>query len=523
MRRSASMAENRETSLDRAPGIKVAANGPAAIETVLAILAAAGGAITGLLLTRENRVAPFPWHHDDYTNLDWAGVSVHFGVVRPVSYAIWSVAGRFGPEGLYVGLFAMVAALLGLSVLWVAEVIEAARTRSMLMMVSFTTALVFFLFELSPWTLRYTGHMTNGGSAAFGIGAGVLALRQRKVVSPSFVAMLLLYGLSAFAKEDFLLLPMVSTAVAGWNGHTAGDRSALVRAGITLAALATIAAAAILYNVSVSSPFLFGVGTYEARLYPSSLVATALWYLTCTRFARSVLLLAGVATVLSVRARFAAPVRWLAVWLGVASLIVPYLPLAEHRYALYASNWLPISIAAVGWTLVDIVRAEPRRWVRVLPAILAVASIVGLYRVARSERHAQARYITDAQEWSRAAVAKAAAQAGRPVPLRFIGVAGADAFAHGPWFASDGVFLNRLVGRDIRWIVLLRKDSLARQVIRENGWPMDRGRIVNVDESCRATLRANGIPILDVGPLPARTDNAPIDAVVVRDPRECGM
>lgn len=493
---------------------------------MLAVAAAACGALAGLLLTRENRFAPFPWHHDDYGNLGWAGQPIGLGVVRPVSFALWSVAGPFGPDALYAILFAMVATLLGLSVVWVAEVLESPRKLSALAAVAFTTALVFFLFELSPWTLRYTGHMTNGGSAACGMGAALLALRTRRVLTPSFLAMLLLYGLSAFAKEDFLLLPMVSAAMAGWTGHRSGDRRARGHAAITIGVFAAISLAAILYNMAASSPFLFGTGTYEAKLAPSSLIETGLWYLTCSRFAMSILLAFGLATLASLAARFTTPARWLTVWVGVASLVAPYLPLAEHRYALYAFNWLPIMIAAVGWTLVEIAAAEPRRWARVLPACLAATSVVALYHVARTDRHRQAGSITSAQEWSRTAVARVAARARGADAPRIIGVSGTDAFAHGPWFASDGGFLNRLVGREIRWIVLLRPDSFARKVIRENGWPMDRGAIVSVDESCRATLLAHGVPVIDVSPSPPATD-AQLGlhevAHATPEPADCGL
>jgi hypothetical protein len=492
-----------------------------------ATAALVGAGIGFFSATPENAVWPHPWHHDDFNLLGLAGVHVEFGTVRPLAAEISALLAALGPAAVYLALSLLVALPLALAVLWAAIVLDVRRGRAAFAAVGFAVGAVFFLFEASPWTVRYMGHLTNALSASLGMAAGLLALQIRRLGTGGRITMVALYGLAGLAKEDLLLLPMLSLAPAFVESWRIGDRRGARVCARYLIAFVTLGAAIVAYNVRSGSPFLFGSGTYEARLDPTSILATVKNYLVCTRYARNLLVGLATASLASIGLRLATPARWSLLWLAVLALIAPYAPIGAHFYPLYAFNWLPLMLAALAWTIVQAGDRFPSPSGRVAVVSLAAIAVVSLYGIARKERRAQAVSISSAQTFSRQAMASAAAAVQAHPDARYAVVLGADEQVVGPWFASTGVYLNRALGREVRWLVLQRPGSFARKVIDEQRWPHDWGRIDFVDESCWPALAGLGLPVVSldaamaVGEAPCLAPDA--TAPPRRSAAECGV
>lgn len=431
---------------------------------VLAVLlgAALTCLVVGWVLTPS---AVFPMHHDDYAVLGASLRDMLSLVERPVSTCIAYVMGYFGPGFSYALLNLLMALVPGLVLSFVLRLLEVRGT--------VLAGAVFGIFVFGHASAiehgRYLGLITNLTSHAFGVCAMLLLLSGwRRQARLPLAGATLAYALSAFAKEDFLLPPLLLIV------YLVSEDRIRAKAGIVAEArqlpswwtlplaFAGLAIGSVAYNVAVRSPFLAGVGKAAASADPYALTLApgALWhnFIRLTwESAHWQCLVWAVGTLLLV---VLWPGRWRAWVLLVAitvAVILPYVPLGNNSPEYRAFAWLPwlcapaIVAASLGWF--------ERAWIPgrvVIGKLLAPATI------------AAALVVSDMDSAGRQNVAGwyASTQARNALMVQFIaahkpafdhdgiaGVAGVDGLS--PWSKTSGRYLQRKFGLMNEWVVFV--------------------------------------------------------------------
>lgn len=449
---------------------------------------AAAGAVVGACLaafvvTDANPIFQTPFHDDDFHQLATTLARLPLPLPRPVSALTVAVLATLGPAAMYAVLLALVVAYPLLCVLFVDRFLGVGLSPRGLATAAFAAAFATFLYEHAPETFRYTGHITNALSTVLGMSAAVVmvsgALTTRRVATAT-----LLFGLSAFAKEDLVLFVPGVAAVLAMDALAGHDRTSRMRAAVLLGALVGTAAAALVYSRTfAAAAFTSNRGVYGVDFQPLQVVAAVGRYLGCTRFAAAALALALVATAFAAARRDAPALRLALLWGLVIALVLPYAPLASHVFAMYAYNWLPLILAilVVGWSAAyRSAAAAPARAAIVATAVVAA---VGLAATSHGGRRAVARTITMEQTRVRAVTDALLRHRDAFAGFDQVAVEGLD-HMRTPWLFSDGRYVEQLMGRRIFWLFVARPDSWVARVHREFERPIYSGAIFVVPPDC---------------------------------------
>lgn len=447
-----------------------------------------------LVLTRGNPVLQFPFHPDDYDLLTLSVETFGMPSVRPVSRFLMAMLADLGMHWFYETLLVLVVLYLVLCVLFAARVLAVRLSNRELVLGGFVVGLTYFLFEAAPETVRYTGHMTNVLSTLFAMLAALVLLRERPSTVWSDVGAVCLCLLSVYAKDDcapFVLL-VAALRVAG-DVHRGGVRKA-IRAGAVLGALLAAMISAFLYHrYVILSPFLSGEGHYQLSFRLPDLAGNVTHLLTLSRHVAVTLVCLGLASLATIFVRPEAFVRLAALWGLILALLLPYAALTRHVYQLYAYNWLPLMLAGIVVMGVSCARRVGNTATRAVLIAGGVAIVVGLYVLATPARNEAAQGFTRQQRQNRAIVAEVVRhrEALRAAPL--IAITGLDVPRH-PWMFTDARYINELLRRDVRWLLVAEPDSFASWVYAEFNRPRDERSVTVISSNCLPMLA--GVPQL---------------------------
>jgi hypothetical protein len=404
---------------------------------------------------------PFPWHPDDYMILGGRLADLGLFWKRPVLANVIFLMGASGQVASYVFLNAMAVLVPWLALRFLERVFA---VRLSLPATALFAVLVFAhatAFEHG----KYLGLISNLLSHALGLGAMLFAWQAwRGGARWHWFAAAGLYLLAVFAKEDFVLPPLLLLG-ALWLGLRERPaplrewRRYRARVGATLA-FATIGAGSMAWNALDANPFVAALFVEKPAHYPYAVdlrpyaVARNAWTL-----------LAGYVPLASASAlatwllswwRFPAWRRALAFFaVSVGSLVLPYALIPNNMPPYRAYAWLPWLAAMVAIALQAHAPVEPhgstarRRHAVWLGAcgIVALATALAYYPA----RQRMAQDYAAGERPMRAMVA--ALERVRPhiADAPMVGLAGLQ--GRSPWCNNDALYVNAAMGFEQKWVV----------------------------------------------------------------------
>lgn len=427
---------------------------PATLWLVLAM----AYAVFAFLLT-PNR--PFPFYPDDFSFLAGTLDDMGWNWKRPVSANIIFLTGASGQVASYIVLAASTVTVAWLVLLFLRQVFGV----GVRLLPAMLFGVVLFSHAGAFEHGKYLGLMTNLVSHGFGLLS--LLLLWRGWHEGRYVQCLvagLFYLASAFAKEDFLLPPLLLVALL-WaldQGRASGDGRPLPqpprrgRLAVTLLFFA-VATGSLAWSAYDRNPFVAGLfspetsnASYAVELAPAALLAA---------LGKLFIGYTGVATAISAAACgamwFIPGMRLRLLWFmaTVVALALPYAVIPHNMPGYRAYAWLPwmAAVIAIGlswWQSTWATASWPRRSLPILVALATVLVSTAAHREARIDLalhyaagEAVNRRMLEALETSRPAIASAPA----------VGLLGLD--GPSPWCGNGTLYLHRKRGFEQRWVV----------------------------------------------------------------------
>lgn len=402
---------------------------------------------------------PHPVRPDDYANVGSTFADMGLQWKRPASANLIFLVAGFGPAASYAFLCAL-AVIDAALVLWLLARVFAVHVPPAIV-AAFGIAVFSHVSAFSHAT--YLGLLTNLISHFFGLSA-LLALWRGWWTGRAawLVLAAMAFVLSAFAKEDFLLPPlllMTLLSVRASRGESQSSRP--MRRDRLLAALAfaAIAAGSLLWNAYDRNPFVAGLfspdtsaAIYAVDLSPGGL-AHAAWTLLFA-FEPQVFVVATVAWIamFAMLPRQRLPLLWHAI--TVLSLVLPYAMISRNMPPFRVYAWLPwlAGLVAVALSIVHARFAAHRHRFAVAFAAIALALLLAWahwpQRTAAvadyAEKSALNRRMIDTMRAHRASLAMSPA----------VGLVGLGESS--PWCAQDAAYVNGKLGfADKKWIVFV--------------------------------------------------------------------
>ncbi|HEY4528842.1 MAG TPA: hypothetical protein VIG97_00725 [Luteimonas sp.] len=446
------------------------------LHPAMLLLVLAGTYLAFAYLLTPNR--PFPYYPDDFSFLSGALADMGWHWKRPVSANIIFLVAAGGFWVSYAVLAASTVLVAWLAMLLVSRVCGVGFG----LVPALAASVVLFSHAAAFEHGKFLGLMTNLVSHGFGLASLLMLWHgwRHGRVAWCLAAALACFA-SAFAKEDFLLPPLLllallwvsDRAVPGEAGRAAGAALSR-RARLVVSALfVAVPALAMGWSALDRNPFVAGLfspetssPSYAVELAPASLVDA---------FATLFIGYTGVATLLAALAvlvLFLLPeMRLRLLWLvaTIVALALPYAVIPHNMPGYRAYAWLPWMAAVIG---VALSVAEARwagrtRRARALPmlAALAVAAVAAVaHHGARMElalRYAAGeavnRRMLDVAEAHREAIAAA------PV----VGLVGLD--GPSPWCGNGTLYLRYKRGFTQQWVVFADGPTPCYQVATPGG------------------------------------------------------
>lgn len=428
---------------------------------IVALLAL--GALFVVLQYALPGVWPHPVRPDDYSGV--AGTFADMGLQwkRPVSSNLIFLASAFGPASSYALLCAL-AVIDAALVLWLLSRVFATRVTPVAVGVF---SLIVFSHASAFSHATYLGLLTNLISHFFGL---LTLLAVWRGWSSGRAAWLLpaaaAFVLSAFAKEDFLLPPLLLCALLAL--HAPGN-AAPVTAGmrrwrwLVVAVIAAIAAGSLLWSAHDRNPFVAGLFSpatsapvYAVDLSPAVL-ARAVWMLLFA-FAPQAFMVAAIAwaAMFALLPRQRLPLLWYAA--TMLALALPYAMISRNMPPFRAYAWLPwyAGLAAVALSALESRPGSHRQRIALSLAAIAVALV--LARTQWSSRAAQVAGYAEKAAINRRMVETLRAHHAALAAAPAIGLLGLGETS--PWCAQDATYVNRKLGFDERkWIIFVPAPS----------------------------------------------------------------
>lgn len=414
-----------------------------------------------------------PVHQDDYLALGYGYEDMRGFISRPVSTNFIYLMGALGPAVAYPLLALMTLAVPFLVLRFVQKLFGMRFGWALVVLFG---AVAFSHMSALEHT-KFLGLFTNLTSHLFGLLALLLiidAWRGRELAKAALSVAC--YALSAFAKEDFLLPPLILLTVLAFEEMRA---TRLQRPGLPLSrwsvafgvAVGLAAFAAVAFNFFLSNnPFVSGVAAaapatdpYAVDMGPVAL-AKAFTKLTFGFIPLSSLLaLAGLA--LALWTRPTTRLRLVAYAVMLVALILPYAMIPNNMPDYRVFSWLSWFGGALALGLLWAserflgTRATARR------AAVAVAALVlalGVFLQAYPQRQAVADWYRAQQGANEAMLASLRTHRRLIAREEVVGIVGVD--APSPWSNTDAQFLHRKLYFDNDWIVFVDKDSMFFQI-----------------------------------------------------------
>lgn len=403
-----------------------------------------------------------PVHQDDYSILGATWRPMRWFIERPVSTNIARLLGELGGGWAFAAIN-LLTVLEPAAVAWL--VFELLRVRLRLMAAAVFVLLVFAHSSALEHG-KFLGLVTNLVSHGFGMAAMALLLADFRRPSPAMrILAAAAYALSAFAKEDFLLPPLLLAAYFGAEIRFPRGAAApawtqkhwLQASGMLLG----VAAASVAFNALVSNPFVSGSqpllasAPYAVDLRPASLARSALqltygyawWETAAWQAALAVLALTW-------RGRRREVLLLAAI---TVSLILPYAVIPNRIIEYRAFAWLPWFAAAPALVAALAWGAPGGPAVRIAGRLFALAVLAGSAVVASIEHQRLAQVATwysGAQRLNRNILQTLEDNRSRITSEPVVGVVGVEGLS--PWSNSDGAYLGKL-GFANRWIVYVNQ------------------------------------------------------------------
>lgn len=405
-----------------------------------------------------------PVHQDDYHVLGAGFDRMRFMVERPVSSNLAYAMGGLGAGVAFAvlntmtvlvafGALAFLARLFSLRIRWYAMLVFAA---------------IAFNDPSAYEHGRYLGLVTNLTSHAFGLATLWLLLESARARSFRWGAAALgAFALSALAKEDFLLPPLLLAAFLWFQGVTKvpGVRgSDLAVRVFLLAGILAVIVLSLWFNLSLGTPFLAGLtdgvgeqAHYAVGMGPGVLVAS-LAKLTVGYV--PVALTMGAAGMAVAWVLLPGHRREIVLVVAIVlGLILPYalLPNNSPQYRVFA--WLPwlAGSAAIGCQLlVERLPAGPaplRGRAELLVLIAAASLLWGM----REPRLMVARWYAEVQGVNARFAATIDRHRETIIRRSRMGIVGIEGLS--PWSNNNGEYVRRRTGYGGAWIVFVKGDS----------------------------------------------------------------
>jgi hypothetical protein len=445
---------------------------------------------------------PHPVRPDDYANVGSTFADIGLQWKRPASANLIFLVAGFGPAASYAFLCAL-AVIDAALVLWLLARVFAVHVPPTIVA---AFGIVVFSHVSAFSHATYLGLLTNLISHFFGLST-LLALwrgwRTGRVVWSVLAAVAFVF--SAFAKEDFLLPPLLLMVLLFLR---APDRESLssgpMRRDRWLAAavIAAIAAGSLLWNAHDRNPFVAGLfspdssaAAYAVDLSPGGL-ARAAWTLLFV-FEPQAFVAATLAwiSMFVMLPRQRLPLLWHAA--TVLLLVLPYAMISRSMSPFRVYAWLPwlAGLVAVALSIIHARFATHRHRIAVAFAAIALALLLAW---AHSPQHTAAvadyaqksalnRRMVDTLRAHRAVLAIS------PV----VGLVGLGESS--PWCAQDATYVNGKLGfDDKKWIVFVPAQTrcYTRQVPDAR---RKRGIYVSVVETTRL-CGYGALPVLEFAP-----------------------
>lgn len=464
---------------------------------------------------------PHPIRPDDYSAVSGvlSDLSLHWK--RPVSSNVILLLGSIGPVAVYLAL-ALLAVVDALLVLLLVSRVFGVRPGVPLAVVF---GVMLSTHVSAYYHATYLGLLTNLTSHFFGLLAMCALLRGWRLGHAAWlVAAVVAYFLTAMAKEDVLLPPLV---LALWlaieprpvDCLPATRRVSCARWAVAAAMLA-VAVGSMWWSAHDRNPFVAGLlspghssAAYAVDLSPLTL-ARAFWTLL-VGFAPAVAAAAGVSLAVIWWLRPDARLRVLWFSATTATLVVPYALISNSMSVFRTYAWLPwlcaivvVALCAVAQRVdaaaaIDMAK-DPRavRTTRITRGNVIALAIGALLALGVAWTHQHARAAAAADYTRQAALNRRVVDtllAARPAidGAAAVGLVGLGDGS--PWCAQDALYVNRKLGfAPTRWIIFVPAPSRCyTQQVRN----VQRRQGVNVSVVALDTLCAQGaLPVLAYTP-----------------------
>lgn len=414
-----------------------------------------------------------PVHQDDYLALGYGFEDMRALISRPVSTNFIYLMGALGPAVAYPLLALMTLAVPFLVLRFVQKFFDVHFGVAGVVLFG---AIAFSHMSALEHT-KFLGLFTNLTSHLFGLLALLLILhawRGRDLAKAALAVAS--YGVSAFAKEDFILPPLILLAVLAFEEMRA---TRTTRAGIPLSrwsllfgiAVGLAAFAAVSFNFFLSNnPFVSGVAAAASTAAPYAVdmgpvaLAKAFTKLTFGFIpVPSLLVLIGFAA--AAWARPSARLRLFALAATLVALVLPYALIPNNMPDYRAFSWLSwfggVIVLAVLW-VADRVLAGRDGARRIVLVAVPLVMALGVFAQANPQRQAVAGWYRAQQSANQAMIASLRANRRLIAREDVVGIVGVD--APSPWSNTDAQYLHRKLYFDNKWIVFVDKDSMFFQI-----------------------------------------------------------
>jgi hypothetical protein len=415
-----------------------------------------------------------PLHQDDYVVLGAGYGKLRWLIERPISTNLAYFMGEMGPTFSFA-LVNLLTAAIPAQVLYIVARLLRVRLGWLL-----TTAFSVMVFShLAAFEHgKYLGLITNLTSHFFGCLSliGLLHMRQNPSLPASMFAVSA-YGLSVFAKEDFLLPPILLLIYFGGdlyypranNTVDAADHKSLEKKRWLKISLwfIVLAGASVLFSLLVRNPFLAGavnqVGStahYAVNFDPRVLMAT---FRTLTVEYSTWQTLAGISVAFALGVLWKERRRELALIVVIVfCLILPYALISNRVLPYRVFAWLPWLSALVVFAAALLWRGEitlfsSRKVTRSFALVLFLVPFLIGY-LDRLPRLMVAEWYKSAQKTNIQMFNSIVANQAMLQKEEVVGVVGVEGLS--PWSNNDGAFLREKLGFWNRWVVFVDKSSM---------------------------------------------------------------
>lgn len=415
-----------------------------------------------------------PLHQDDYVVLGAGYENLRWLVERPVSTNLAYFMGEMGQVFSFYLVNLLSAAIPAMVLYFVSQLF---RVR-----LGWLSAAAFSIMVFSHLAAfehgKYLGLITNLTSHFLGCLAliGLMHARQKPTLTSNVLAVIA-YGLSVFAKEDFLLPPLLLLVYFGadlyYQGADSTPKAKVDKARekkwwlkITLWFIA-LAGASILFSLLVRNPFLAGVvgqvgnaAHYAVSFHPSVLIAA---FLKLTFEYSRWQTIAGGLTAIVLGVFWRERRRELLLLAAIVfCLILPYALIPNHIFPYRVFAWLPwlSALVVMGVPLLwrgEIAVFSGRKTAKAFAfALFLVPFLIGY--LDRTPRLMVAGWYESAQRSNKQILDSLVANKALLGNEEVVGIVGVESLS--PWSNTDGSYLRKKLGFGNRWVVFVDKSSM---------------------------------------------------------------